>query len=99
MSDTEFRFTDKEWREYQSMPEQGYSHRHKLEFFVNRWLAAHDAEAARKALEDAADEFQINTWAELLSTGNTIGKAQRVTEWLRARAAAFQPEKQEDDRG
>ena len=32
----EFKFTDAEWREYQQMPEQGYSHRGQLEFFVNR---------------------------------------------------------------
>lgn len=34
----EFRFTDAQWREYQSIPEQGYSHRHHLEHVFNAWL-------------------------------------------------------------
>lgn len=40
----EFRFSNAEWREYQQMPDQGYSHRGYLEFVVNRWLAEHDRE-------------------------------------------------------
>lgn len=50
-SSERFAFTDAEWREYQAMPEQGYSHRGKLEFFVNRWLSAHPAEAIEAARE------------------------------------------------
>ena len=36
----EFKFTDDEWREYQSIPDQGYSHREFLEGLVNRRFAA-----------------------------------------------------------
>ena len=35
-----FAFTDDEWRRYQGLPEQGVSHRHHLEFVVNRWIRA-----------------------------------------------------------
>ena len=31
----EFRFTDDEWRAYQAIPDQGYSHRHSIENIVN----------------------------------------------------------------
>lgn len=34
----EFRFTDAQWREYQSIPMQGYSHRGHLEHVFNEWL-------------------------------------------------------------
>ncbi len=49
---SEFRFTDEEWRKYQEMPDQGYSHRHHLEHVVNRWLktqaqASHPSEGVK----------------------------------------------------
>lgn len=32
-----FRFTNAQWREYQQIPVQGYSHRHWIEHQVNEW--------------------------------------------------------------
>jgi len=55
-----FAFTDAEWREYQAMPEQGYSHRGKLEFFVNRWLSAHPAEETVTTVEEL-DALPVGT--------------------------------------
>lgn len=51
---TDFRFTDDQWRAYQRIPDQGYSHRAHLEWVFNAWLRAHDAEVAANALRDAA---------------------------------------------
>lgn len=34
-----FRFTNTQWREYQQIPDQGYSHRHWIEHQVNEWAA------------------------------------------------------------
>lgn len=34
-----FRFTNAQWREYQQIPDQGYSHRHWIEHQVNEWAA------------------------------------------------------------
>lgn len=48
-------------------------------------LAAHDAEVAAKALEDAADDYRANLTA---MTGP------QAREWLRARAAAIRAEAQ-----
>lgn len=48
----EFQFTDAEWREYQAMPDQGYSHRGKLEFFVNRWHASRHPDACDRGEHD-----------------------------------------------
>lgn len=41
----EFRFTDEQWRDYQAMPDQGYSHRHHLEAVFNGWLTDQPAPA------------------------------------------------------
>ena len=38
-----FRFTDAQWREFQNMPEQGYSHRHWLEHTFNSWRDGEDS--------------------------------------------------------
>ena len=35
-----FAFTDDQWRTYQQIPHQGYSHRHHLEHVFNSWLAS-----------------------------------------------------------
>lgn len=51
-----FKFTDEEWREYQNLPDQGYSHRGHLEHVVNRWLS----EELRKAKYDAWEEGYAN---------------------------------------
>lgn len=53
----------------------------------DRWLAEHDAQVLR----DAADEWQVDGWADDLPTGMSrpgliLGMAQRATNWLRARA-------------
>ena len=57
----------------------------------DRWLAAHDAEVASKALRDAADAWQTGGWANGLPKGADrvaliLGMAQGATTWLRARA-------------
>ena len=68
----------------------------------DRWLAetlaAHDREVAAKALEDAAEDFRVNTWADIFRGVGTksIGAAHRMGEWLRARAAALRTEGKED---
>lgn len=36
---SEFKFTNEQWREYQQNPDQGYSHRHWIEYQVNEWAA------------------------------------------------------------
>lgn len=56
----------------------------------DRWLAAHDAEVARKTLADAAEKWVHSAWADVprikdqvqerLSTANYVG------DWLRDRA-------------
>lgn len=58
---SEFRFTDEEWRAYQAMPDQGYSHRDHLESVVNRWLVGHDRLASRESWEQGwnAHEFDM----------------------------------------
>jgi hypothetical protein len=40
----EFSFTDEQWRAYQAIPEQGYSHRAHLAWLFNTWLRARAAE-------------------------------------------------------
>ena len=64
----------------------------------NSALAAHDREVAAKALEDAAEDFRVNTWADIFRGVGTksIGAAHRMGEWLRARAAALRTEGKED---
>lgn len=49
----EFRFSDDEWRTYQAIPDQGYSHRHHLEAVFNRWLAARDERLDGQESEEA----------------------------------------------
>lgn len=41
-----------------------------------------------------ASAFQVNAWVDLIRFGSfeqRVGNAQRVTDWLRARARAFGP--------
>lgn len=48
----------------------------------DRAMAAHDAEVARKTLEDAAGDA-------LLSSGRTFASREGFHDWLRARAASI----------
>lgn len=56
---SEFRFTNQEWREYQNMPDQGYSHRGFLEFVVNRWLAEVKAEPCQHNIAEQLEEYSL----------------------------------------
>ncbi|MGL4999433.1 MAG: hypothetical protein ACRC5T_10735 [Cetobacterium sp.] len=69
-----FEFTDEQWRKYQSIPEQGYSHRHHPEYVFNQWLEEHDREVRVQIIEQAADEWPIVT-RDMVSRG-------RVRQWL-----------------
>jgi hypothetical protein len=59
---SEFKFTDAEWRKYQQIPDQGYSHRGHLEFVVNRWLAEHDRQISEKVWNEAIQEAESCGW-------------------------------------
>lgn len=49
------KLTDNEWRDFQSIPEQGYSHRH--------WIDYHIAVRIAKAFEEAAEiAFSYDPW-------------------------------------
>ena len=53
------------------------------------------ADARTSALKETGDVWQRGQWADVLiphATSNPIANAQRVTEWLRARAAQAAPE-------
>lgn len=57
----------------------------------DRWLADHDREAAARALEEAADDWQRGEWANaprrLDQVQERIANGQHVGDWIRARAA------------
>jgi hypothetical protein len=57
--------------------------------------------ARAEALRDAADKWQWGQWADVLvlkpPTRNPIDNAQRVTDWLRHRAATLSPEAVPDE--
>ena len=59
---SEFKFTDAEWRNYQQMPDQGYSHRGHLEFVVNRWLSDHDRQISEQVWNEAIQEAESCGW-------------------------------------
>ena len=76
----------------------------------DRWLAAHDAEVAAKALEDAADQidkdFQsLPSWDESYRDGTRTqewetGGTRMIVDtldWLRARAAAIGTTNESED--
>jgi hypothetical protein len=71
------KLTDAQWREFQDIPEQGYSHRH--------WVDERLREAAVHALLDAADapEFRSfgDEWARnaLRERARAISKERDVT--------------------
>jgi len=44
-----FRFSDGQWRAYQQIPDQGYSHRHHLERVVDATLRARADEIEKEA--------------------------------------------------
>ena len=72
----EFRFTDQQWRAYQNMPEQGYSHRGHLEWVFNTWLAEHDRSVSASAWDEclsAIDANELNT--EQARDGNPYANA------------------------
>jgi hypothetical protein len=59
----------------------------------DRWLAAHDAEVARKALTDAADFISTpgvlwhgDDGVTVYADGAYGGNRMKLTDWLRARA-------------
>jgi hypothetical protein len=54
---SEFRFTDEEWRAYQAMPDQGQSHRYRLEYLVNRRIASIKADTIKGLLPKGAEFF------------------------------------------
>lgn len=56
--DDEFKFTDEQWRAYQAIPDQGYSHRGWLEYQVNQWLAEHRRQGP---ITDAQVERELET--------------------------------------
>lgn len=76
---SEFKFTDAEWRKYQQMPDQGYSHRGHLEFVVNRWLAEHDKKVIAKAFHEWAD-FQIDSLRVAPTTDEDYEEAKRYAD-------------------
>lgn len=60
----------------------------------DRMIAKVRAEAKQEALREAADKFQIGDWFNVIQ-GNArvkIGNGQRVTDWLRNRAATMEQE-------
>ena len=52
---SQFHFTDQQWREYQEMPDQGYSHRGFLEDAVNTGLAETIRQAKEQAWKEGAN--------------------------------------------
>ena len=63
--------TDAEWREFQSIPEQGYSHRHWVDYKIQGRVDAHAATMPdREAVADLLDDRQwergnvISEWPE-----------------------------------
>ena len=57
----------------------------------DRWLETVRAEAKAEALREAAGEFQVNTWASVLTGGivTRTRNGQEVSDWLRARANQY----------
>lgn len=51
-----------------------------------------EAHIKAEALREAADEFQMNTWCDVLSGPfqTRIGNSQAVLDWLRARADSLE---------
>jgi hypothetical protein len=68
-------------------------------------LAAHDAEVAERALREAADAWTQGQWSDVMLPKPTppavpvIAYANRIGDWLRARADRVAGHAQEDDRG
>lgn len=60
---SEFKFTDAEWRTYQQMPDQGYSHRGHLEYVFNRWFAEQERQISERVWEEgyAAGDADAHT--------------------------------------
>lgn len=62
------------------------------EVLASDWLAQHTAAAGARALREAADDFQINTWADVVTpalktTGlKSLAVTQAFLDWLRDRA-------------
>ena len=68
------------------------------------WLAAHDAEVAARALQEVADAWTQGEWSDVMLPKPTppavpvIAYANRIGDWLRARADRMEGHAQEDDR-
>ena len=62
MSDR-FAFTDEQWRAYQTIPDQGYSHRAWLEHQFNAWLPEHDRRLSRRVWFEGASSRQCHCHA------------------------------------
>ena len=77
------------------MGERGDAAHEKFHAEFDRWLAAHDAEVAAKALEEAASAWQVSGWAHDLPEKGAeraqviLHMAQAATEMLRLRAAEY----------
>lgn len=65
----EFKFTDAQWREYQAIPDQGYSHRHWIEHQVNEWFRRQSSVPAEPFCADCSGPYltkdsESNRWLE-----------------------------------
>lgn len=47
--------TDEEWREFQAIPDQGYSHRHWVNHKIAKYAAVHDRTVKAEAWADGQD--------------------------------------------
>ncbi len=61
---------------------------------ISRGMDKIRAEAKAEALREAAGEFQVNTWASVLTGGivTRTRNGQEVSDWLRARANQYKEE-------
>jgi hypothetical protein len=63
---SDIKLTDAEWRQFQAIPEQGYSHR----AWIDARIGERVADVRKAALEDAATKLE--EWAELWATQDGI---------------------------
>jgi hypothetical protein len=87
--------TDAEWKEFQAIPDQGYSHR----AWVDGKIAERESAARAQALDDAWRKWQAGAWADAPRypdrVQERIANAQFVLEWLGARRDAENQEEPE----
>lgn len=82
------------WVDYNLNPlprSQGISLIETAQADFTRWLESVRDEAKAEALREAAGEFQVNTWASVLTGGivTRTRNGQEVSDWLRARANQY----------